>query len=205
MKKLFSLLLPFAITVSIFTTVTYTACKQDKCKDITCSNGGSCSDGTCICPDGYSGTLCEIVDPCKDVVCLNNGTCENGDCECTFEYQGDSCQNETRTNYAKIYEGTLKEDNDTPVNGWRLKFSKKGTDPKVMEAELLNLAGVVWQKYEIVLTGAYEFDVPRQNLRNTSIEGSGIISSNLVKVDLTVKSLFDTTKVYKEHYDMAAQ
>ncbi len=205
MKKLFNLLLPIMLSVSIFATVTYSACKQDKCKDITCKNGGSCSDGKCICHDGYSGSLCETIDPCKDVVCLNNGQCDNGDCDCTFEYEGDSCQNEIRANYTKIYEGSRTQDQETPENQWRLKLTKKGENPKLMEAELLNLAGVVWQKYEIILTDAYEFDVLRQDLRNTSIEGKGVISSNVVKVDLTVKSLFDTTKVYKEHYDMTAQ
>ena len=205
MKKLSHLILPAILTFSIFTIVTYSACKQDKCKDIICTNGGSCSDGTCICPDGYSGPRCEIVDPCKDVICLNNGQCDNGDCDCTYEYEGDSCQKEIRANYAKTYEGTRRYEQDTLQPGWRLKLSTKGDDPKLMEAELLNLVDVVWQKYEIVLTGSNEFDVPQQNLRNTSIKGSGTISSNILKVNLTVKSLPDTTKVYQEYYEMTAQ
>jgi hypothetical protein len=204
MKKLFNLLLPVILTVSIFTTVTYTACKQDKCKDIACKNSGSCNDGKCICPDGYSGTLCEIADPCKDVVCLNNGTCVNGDCACPFEYEGDSCQYEQRNKYAKIYGGTYTQDQDPPAEGWRLKFTPKGQDVKLMETELLNLSGTVWHKFEIVLTGTGEFNVPYQEGRNSSYIGSGTISDTRVIMTITIRSLYDTTKSYRAHYDMSA-
>ena len=38
------------------------SCEDDPCKDVTCQNGGVCVDGTCDCPDGYSGTSCEVAD-----------------------------------------------------------------------------------------------------------------------------------------------
>ena len=31
---------------------------KDLCKDVQCKNGGTCLDGTCNCPDGYSGDDC---------------------------------------------------------------------------------------------------------------------------------------------------
>ena len=31
----------------------------DPCADVVCQNGGSCVDGTCICPEGYTGPNCE--------------------------------------------------------------------------------------------------------------------------------------------------
>jgi len=31
----------------------------DKCKDISCENGGDCEDGECICGDWYTGDNCE--------------------------------------------------------------------------------------------------------------------------------------------------
>jgi hypothetical protein len=40
------------------TAVTFTSCK-DECKDITCENGGTCTEGICECPSGYEGTNCE--------------------------------------------------------------------------------------------------------------------------------------------------
>lgn len=47
------------------------ACKEDDspadpCAGVTCQNGGSCADGTCFCPDGFTGPNCEVVDPCYE-------------------------------------------------------------------------------------------------------------------------------------------
>lgn len=33
----------------------------DPCETITCSNGGTCEDGMCLCASGFSGTMCEGV------------------------------------------------------------------------------------------------------------------------------------------------
>lgn len=37
------------------------SCKDDKCEDVTCQNGGTCNedDGSCICTTGYEGANCE--------------------------------------------------------------------------------------------------------------------------------------------------
>jgi len=51
MKKLFFGLIAVA-------ALSFTSCK-DECKDVTCSNGGSCTEGICECPSGYEGTNCE--------------------------------------------------------------------------------------------------------------------------------------------------
>lgn len=34
------------------------ACNTDACKDVTCNNGGTCADGTCLCAAGYEGNDC---------------------------------------------------------------------------------------------------------------------------------------------------
>jgi hypothetical protein len=57
-------------TLSIFVLVLYASCSVDKCKDVSCKNGGSCKDGQCDCPSGYSGTSCEYR------TCEKNNTAE---------------------------------------------------------------------------------------------------------------------------------
>jgi hypothetical protein len=51
MKKLFFGLIAVA-------ALSFTSCK-DECKDVNCSNGGTCEEGICSCPSGYQGDLCE--------------------------------------------------------------------------------------------------------------------------------------------------
>lgn len=48
--------------LAIFSTVTVTSCKEDKCKATVCAYGGVCNeDGSCTCQTGYEGERCETV------------------------------------------------------------------------------------------------------------------------------------------------
>ena len=68
--------------------------------NITCSDQGTCVDGTlsytCNCNPGYTGTNCELVDNCLGVICSGNGVCQNGvdtyTCECTTGFTGTNCE-----------------------------------------------------------------------------------------------------------------
>lgn len=83
MYKLYYLLIAFGLMVAT------SGC--DKCKDVSC-NGGTCEDGNCSCPAGFSGENCEVEDKCvtNAVSCLN-GECVNGECDCEAFYYGDDC------------------------------------------------------------------------------------------------------------------
>lgn len=59
MKSIRNIALSALMTIGAFSAITYTSCKEDKCKDVVCQNGGSCTEGVCSCTTGYEGTLCE--------------------------------------------------------------------------------------------------------------------------------------------------
>ena len=56
MKKFKLLSLATALTLGL---ASLNSCTEDKCKDVTCDNGGACVDGTCECADGYEGETCQ--------------------------------------------------------------------------------------------------------------------------------------------------
>lgn len=48
--------------IAVFSTVTFTSCKEDKCKATVCAYGGVCNeDGSCSCQTGYEGERCETI------------------------------------------------------------------------------------------------------------------------------------------------
>lgn len=55
--KLYSLL----AAVAVATTMFFASCSEDKCKNVTCQNAGTCIDGACECASGYEGTNCETL------------------------------------------------------------------------------------------------------------------------------------------------
>lgn len=110
------ILLTSALAALSFGAITYTACKKDKCKDVTCQNGGTCSNGVCNCPANYSGSHCETAGPCAGIVCQNGGTCNNGVCACPTGYEGTYCETEARAKFVKTWNASdTNSDNNNPV------------------------------------------------------------------------------------------
>lgn len=80
----------------------------ESCADVSCQNGGTCSDGTCSCPTGFTGELCETpTDPCANVDCGDEGICDEGVCVCNEGITGTNCEIEQRAQYYGVYSGTL--------------------------------------------------------------------------------------------------
>ena len=48
-------------------------------------------DGSCQCPDGYTGEYCEI-SKCDSVNCINGGICNDGTCICPDGFIGPNCE-----------------------------------------------------------------------------------------------------------------
>lgn len=61
MKSIKYVLLGVVVTVGIICTGLYSSCKKDVCKAVNCINGGTCSGGSCFCPNGVGGLNCEII------------------------------------------------------------------------------------------------------------------------------------------------
>jgi len=59
MKSIKTIALSAFVTLGAFFTVLYTSCTKDECKDVVCQHGGTCSNGSCVCPTGYIGTNCQ--------------------------------------------------------------------------------------------------------------------------------------------------
>lgn len=61
MQHLRRILLTSAFIITAFTAVTWTSGCKSKCGSVTCQNGGTCTNDTCSCPSGYTGTSCETL------------------------------------------------------------------------------------------------------------------------------------------------
>lgn len=75
-------------------------CGTRECHRHSCHNNGAClqhgATYTCICPDGWFGTLCsQRINPCDDSKCSQDSTCVpliNGfECDCSLGTMGKYC------------------------------------------------------------------------------------------------------------------
>ena len=152
-------------------TLTLTSC--DECKDVTCENGGTCTEGICDCPDFYYGDACETF--------CENGTYASGACDCDAGYEGDGCDLESRANWV----GNFNGDDDCDYT-YESTISN-GTN--VDEVNFLNFGGF---NVTIVgtITGPTDMEIKTQtDASGRAFSGTGSLSSsfNTVIITYTVK------------------
>ncbi|RMG72623.1 MAG: hypothetical protein D6722_05130 [Bacteroidetes bacterium] len=50
------------VSIIFLLLITFLGCKPDPCAEVACENGGTCMEGSCECPEGFSGDHCELFD-----------------------------------------------------------------------------------------------------------------------------------------------
>jgi len=158
----------------------------DPCDDVVCQNGGTCDEGTCLCPDGYSGVNCEIFDPCFDVNCQNGGNCIDGNCICERGYIGESCELETRATFIGLWDASWICDIDpTDLNEDVLEIVISNND--ILEVILiLDEENIFAQVDE---NGS--FIINRQELLSDGdlyfVEGDGKLEGDKLNLEMTIE------------------
>lgn len=100
MNQIKTLLVAGLVTIGGFSLISYTSCKKDACKDVSCVNGGNCVDGACKCPAGFEGPACETKMNAKFIG--------------TFGAK-DKCPVQERSNQELQYDVTIFPDNSSPT------------------------------------------------------------------------------------------
>jgi len=58
MKSIATITLLVSLFIAAIIAMPYVSCNKDKCKGVSCQNGGVCKSGSCSCPTGYGGANC---------------------------------------------------------------------------------------------------------------------------------------------------
>ncbi|MCB9045759.1 MAG: calcium-binding EGF-like domain-containing protein [Chitinophagales bacterium] len=170
MKLLKNFIFPGLLTLFAFSLVLYASC-NNKCKDITCQNGGTCENGSCKCPTGYEGEFCETAsDPCSNIDCLNGGTCDNGKCNCPDGYEGDKCEIAINDRYTGIW--TVFEDG-TLTNAAQYEISVTSGSPTTIKVS--NFYNRFMSNMVNINIDGNNMTIPQQDINGYIIEGNGTL------------------------------
>jgi hypothetical protein len=173
MKPVKTIFAAALVTLSIF-ILTFISCQKDDCKKVDCQNGGTCDKGACICPSGYTGVNCEIVDKCWNMVCANGGTCVDGKCNCPVGYEGVQCETVTRDRYLGPW--IVTEDGTNSDAAQYTVSVVKGTN--IHEVLIKNFRN----NFTANLSGFVKGDtinIPLQTVNNYEVSGKGYMTDDL--------------------------
>ena len=99
----------FSITfVGFFTSLSLAT----DCQSLECGPWGLCNatSSSCICPAGFYGTNCSLLDPCHGNDCNLRGRCENGSCICDSGWKGANCTEEDLCGCKQCGHGSCDEE-----------------------------------------------------------------------------------------------
>uniref|UniRef100_A0A8C9EYG0 Crumbs cell polarity complex component 1 n=1 Tax=Pavo cristatus TaxID=9049 RepID=A0A8C9EYG0_PAVCR len=164
-------------TMEEFCNKTSDPCSSNPClQNATCLSSAGNLNFTCECPDGYSGTTCEIaISMCDTNPCEHGGTCLDGlarpTCLCHTGFTGthcemdvDECSSEPCHNGAVCRDG-IDEYSCYCVPGYQgkhcdLEVNECVSDPCLNGATCLNLIGRYYCICPLGYTGKHCFKQP---------------------------------------------
>jgi len=186
MKTFRYFLISFLLALTAFSTVTYTACNNDRCKNVVCQNGGSCLNAKCTCPSGFTGSKCET-NLCAGITCYNGGMCVSGTCNCPAGYEGQNCEILNKfignyTAYDSCNSGTITKLYITAI-------TMKGTGEPVLK--ITGFGNYNTTAYASLVPMTDQFNIQGTTYEGYAIEGSGFYENGHINIGYTVS--FGTT------------
>jgi len=158
----------FLLAIALF------AC--DECKDVSCLNGGTCNEGDCTCPTGFSGSNCQAEDRCvtNNLNCKNGKECVDGNCDCGDWYEGDDCGTKVTETHAGLDNGywvcnvgysSIVSFADVSAEENKMTISETGSD----------------RVYQAAFVTHNSFDIPAQTISDQygspTVSGQGSFNS----------------------------
>lgn len=188
-----------AFFFSLILSMYMLGCQEDPCANQICTNGGTCIDGECDCPEGFIGPQCTIpLDPCITKACIESSTirCEQGSggearCICEDGFEGDVCGDQWTDKF--LGEFTASES----CNGIGFNFDMNVlAGPEFKKFTLANFRNEATDsltaKVVAEMVNPTVFDIPEQFMHFGAVTGFGSIADGIINITYEVIDGKDT-------------